>query len=193
MLFEGIKIGFAITGSFCTINKVVSEAEKLVKEGAEVYPILSNIVDECDTRFGTAKDLKDTLKAITKRDPISTIVGAEPFGPKSILDILVIAPCTGNTMAKITNAITDTPVTMAYKAHLRNQKPVVIAISTNDGLGANGNNIGRLLNTKNVFIVPFGQDSPKDKPNSLVAKMELLTPTIQEALNGKQIQPLLVM
>jgi dipicolinate synthase subunit B len=193
MLFEGLKIGFAITGSFCTINKVVSEVEKLVKEGAEVYPILSNIVDECDTRFGTAKDLKDTLKTITGKDPISTIVGAEPIGPKSILDILVIAPCTGNTMAKITNAITDTPVTMAYKAHLRNQKPVVIAISTNDGLGANGSNIGRLINTKNVFIVPFGQDSPNDKPNSLVAKMELLSPTIKEALNGKQIQPILVM
>jgi len=193
MLFEGLKIGFAITGSFCTINKVVSEVEKLVKEGAEVYPILSNIVDECDTRFGTAKDLKDTLKTLTGKDPISTIVGAEPIGPKSILDILVIAPCTANTMAKITNAITDTPVTMAYKAHLRNQKPVVIAISTNDGLGANGSNIGRLINTKNVFIVPFGQDSPNDKPNSLVAKMELLSPTIKEALNGKQIQPILVM
>jgi dipicolinate synthase subunit B len=192
MLFEGLKVGFAITGSFCTINKVIPEIENLVKEGADIYPILSNAVDEYDTRFGTAKDLKDFLKAATKKDPITSIIGAEPIGPKSYLDLLVIAPCTGNTLAKITNAITDTPVTMAFKAHLRNQKPVVIAVSTNDGLAANANNLGRLLNLKNVFFVPFGQDSPKDKSSSLVAKMEMLTPTIVEALKGKQLQPLLV-
>ncbi len=192
MLFEGLKIGFAITGSFCTISKVIPEVENIVKEGAEVYPILSNTVDEYDTRFGTAKDLKDILMLATKKEPISTIIEAEPIGPKSIFDILIIAPCTGNTLAKIANAITDTPVTMAFKAHSRNQKPVVIAISTNDGLGANVNNIGKLINMKNVFLVPFGQDNPKDKPNSLVAKMELLTETIQEALKGRQIQPVLV-
>lgn len=191
MLFEGLKIGFAITGSFCTIKSVVPEIEKLVREGAEVYPILSNVVDEYDTRFGTAKDLKDMLKVITERDPITTIIKAEPIGPQSYLDLLVIAPCTGNTLAKITNAITDTPVTMAFKAHSRNQKPVVIAISTNDGLGANANNLGRLMNLKNVFFVPFGQDNSKDKPGSLVARMDLMTPTIEEALKGKQIQPVL--
>ncbi|MDP4183474.1 MAG: dipicolinate synthase subunit B [Bacillota bacterium] len=192
MLFQGLKIGFAITGSFCTISNVVSEIEKLVAEGAEVYPILSKIVDETDTRFGKAKDLKDKLKAITGKNPITTIPEAEPIGPKAYLDILVIAPCTGNTLAKLSNAITDTSVTMAFKAHSRNQRPAIIAVSTNDGLGANAHNLGKLLNTKNVYIVPLGQDNPADKPNSLIAKTELIIPTIVEALKGKQIQPVII-
>lgn len=192
MLLDGIKIGVALTGSFCTIAKVLLEIEKLVGEGAEVYPIISEVVDKFDTRFGCATDWKLKLKNITGKDLISTIVEAEPIGPKALLDILVVAPCTGNSLSKIANAVTDTSVTMACKAHLRNQKPVVIAISTNDGLSNNAKNLGLLLNMKNVYMVPFGQDDPMKKCSSLVAKMELILPTVLEAMKGKQIQPLLV-
>jgi len=192
MQLDGVKIGFALTGSFCTISKVIPEIEKLVSTGAEVIPIISNSVDKFDTRFGTAKDLRLKLEGITGKKIIDSIVDAEPFGPKSLADLVVVAPCTGNTLAKIALGITDTPVTMACKAHLRNQKPLVIAISTNDGLGANAKNIGLLLNTKNVYMVPFGQDGPDTKPNSLVADEKLILPTIENALKGKQIQPLLI-
>lgn len=192
MSLEGIKIGFALTGSFCTIGKVIPEVEKLVSAGAEVIPIISSSVDKFDTRFGTAKDWRLKLEGITGKKIIDTIIDAEPFGPKSLVDIVVVAPCTGNTLAKIAMGITDTPVTMACKAHLRNQKPLVISISTNDGLGANAKNIGLLLNAKNVFMVPFGQDGPDTKPNSLVADEKLILPTIENALKGKQIQPLLI-
>lgn len=192
MQLKGLKIGFAITGSFCTFDKIIPEIEKLVDEGAEVYPIISESVNSFDTRFWKADEFKLKLKTITNKDIINDIVGAEPIGPKSLLDIIVVAPCTGNTLAKIANAVTDTPVTMACKAHLRNNKPVIIGISTNDGLGANAKNLGVLLNTKNIFFVPFGQDDPQKKCNSLVAKMELILPTILEALKGKQIQPILV-
>lgn len=191
MLLDGMKIGFVITGSFCTFDKVIPEIEKIVKEGAEVYPILSESVDQFDTRFCTSEAFKSQLKSITGKNAITTIVDAEPIGPKSFLDIIVVAPCTGNTLAKIANAITDTPATMACKAHMRNSKPVVLSISTNDGLGANAKNIGLLLNMKNIFLVPFGQDNPTNKPNSLVAKTEMIIPTILEALKGKQIQPIL--
>lgn len=191
MMLSGVKVGFALTGSFCTFSKVVPEIERLVKEGAEVFPITSESVNNFNTRFGKADEWKLKLEGITGKNIISTIVEAEPIGPKSFLDVLVVAPCTGNTCAKIANAITDTPVTMAVKAHLRNTKPVVIAISTNDGLGGNAKNIGMLLNMKNIYMVPFGQDDVAKKPNSLVAKTELILPTILEALKGKQIQPLL--
>jgi dipicolinate synthase subunit B len=192
MLLDGIKIGFALTGSFCTISKVLPEIEKLVSNGAKVVPIISDSVNKFDTRFGTSEDLKLKLEGITNEKIISTIVEAEPIGPKSLMDVVVVAPCTGNTLAKLANGITDTSVTMACKAHLRNQKPVVIAVSTNDGLGANAKNIGALLNTKNVYFVPFGQDGPNNKPNSLVADTSQIMPTIVEALKGKQIQPLLI-
>lgn len=192
MQLEGLKIGFAITGSFCTFDSVYKEIEKVVAEGADVYPIISFSVDSYDTRFGTVNDHKSTLKRLTGHDIIATIVDAEPIGPKRLLDILVVAPCTGNTLGKLANAITDTPVTMACKAHLRNQKPLVIAISTNDGLSNNAKNLGILLNMKNVYFVPFGQDDPIKKCNSLVAKYEMIIPTIIEAMKGKQIQPLLV-
>lgn len=191
MLLEGIKIGFALTGSFCTFDKVIPEVEKLVSEGADVYPIISEVVCNTDTRFGTASDLKVKLKTITNNEIISTIKAAEPIGPKALFDIVVVAPCTGNTLAKLANAITDTPVTMACKAHLRNQKPVVIAISTNDGLSANAKNIGLLLNAKNIYFVPFGQDDPDKKCNSLVAKFDQILPTILDAIKGKQKQPIL--
>jgi dipicolinate synthase subunit B len=192
MQLKGLKVGFAITGSFCTFSKIIPEIEKIVKEGAEVYPIISEAVDRYDTRFGNANDFKLKLQTMTDKKIISTIVEAEPIGPKSLIDILVIAPCTGNSLAKIANAVTDTAVTMACKAHLRNNKPVIIAISTNDALGANAKNLGILLNTKNIYFVPFGQDDPQKKCNSLVSKMDLIVPTILEALNGKQIQPMLV-
>lgn len=192
MVLGGLEIGFALTGSFCTFDKVMPEIEKIVAEGANVIPIVSESVNCIDTRFGKAADIKQKLRDITNNEIVSSIKDAEPIGPKSLLDILVVAPCTGNTIAKIASGITDTAVTMACKAHLRNVKPLVISISTNDGLGANAKNIGLLLNSKNVFLVPFGQDSPINKPNSLVANTQLIIPTIIEALKGKQIQPILV-
>ncbi|MEG6511471.1 dipicolinate synthase subunit B [Desulforamulus ruminis] len=192
MRFKGIKIGVALTGSHCTIDEILPKIQELVDEGAEVYPIISYAVDTLDTRFGTAQKWKDALKKITGREPINTISGAEPVGPKQLVDIIVIAPCTGNTMSKLANGITDTPVLMAAKAHLRNLKPVVIAISTNDGLGMNAKNLGLLINTKNVYMVPFGQDNPAGKPNSLKSKMDLILDTLEYALQGKQIQPVLV-
>ena len=192
MLLEGLKIGFAITGSFCTFGKVFPEMEKIRNEGAVVYPIISESVNRFDTRFGKVEDFKQKIKNVTGNEIITTIPDAEPIGPKSTLDVLIVAPCTGNTLGKVANGITDTSVTMAVKAHMRNNKPVIIAVSTNDGLGANAKNLGTLLNMKNVYFVPFGQDDPIKKCNSLVAKFELIVPTTVEALKGRQLQPLLV-
>lgn len=192
MSVEGLKIGFALTGSSCNFSNVFPEIEKLAKEGADIYPIISNAVDTFDTRFGSAEEWKNKLREITGKELIVTIVEAEPVGPKLNLDVLIVAPCTGNTLAKLANAITDTSVTMACKAHLRNQKPLVLAIATNDGLGANAKNIGLLLNMKNIYLVPFGQDDAIKKPNSLVAKFEKIEITLEAALEGIQIQPLLV-
>ncbi|HHW06237.1 MAG TPA: dipicolinate synthase subunit B [Clostridia bacterium] len=192
MRLAGVKIGVAITGSHCTLAKVLRQVQTLVEEGATVYPIVSDVVAETDTRFGQAREWLDRLKDITGQEAIKTIVDAEPIGPQSLLDVILVAPCTGNTLAKLANGITDSPVLMAIKAHLRNQKPVVIAISTNDALGMNAKNLGLLLNAKHIFFVPFGQDSPLTKPQSLVAHMEQIVDTILAALQGKQIQPLLV-
>ena len=191
MLLQDKKIGFALTGSFCTFAKVMPELEKLVSEGADIIPVISEAVDKYDTRFGKADEWKSRIEGITGKKIIKTIVDAEPIGPKSLLDILIVAPCTGNTLGKITNGITDTPVTMAAKAHLRNGKPLVLAISTNDGLSANAKNLGLMLNAKNVYFVPFGQDDPVKKCNSLTANNELILPTILEALKGRQLQPIL--
>lgn len=192
MLLQGVKAGFAFTGSFCTFEKTIRELERMVAEGADVMPIISGAVDSFDTKFGRAEDWKTKFEGITGKKLVRTIVEAEPIGPKALLDILVIAPCTGNTLGKIANGITDTTVTMACKAHLRNGRPVVIAVSTNDGLGANARNLGVLLNMKNIYFVPFGQDDPVKKCNSVVAKSELIIPTVLEALQGRQLQPLLV-
>jgi len=193
MRLKNIKIGVALTGSHCTIEKVMTEIEKLVRvEGADVYPIISNSLNSTDTRFGTAAHWKDALEKLTNKKVITTIVEAEPIGPQKLLDVLVIAPCTGNTMAKLAHGITDSPVLMATKAVLRNQKPVVVAISTNDGLGFGAYNLGILLNTKNIYLVPFGQDSPLGKNNSLVAHMNKIADTVVESLVGRQIQPLLM-
>lgn len=185
-------IGFALTGSFCTLKEALAELERLVATGARVVPIVSGAVANTDTRFGSAAYFKEEIKRITGVEPIDTIAGAEPIGPKNLLDALVICPCTGNTLAKIANAVTDTPVTMAAKAQLRNRKPVVLAIATNDGLSANAKNIGALLNVRNVYFVPFGQDDPTKKQSSLIADYAQIPEAIELALEGEQIQPLLL-
>ncbi|TJX13509.1 dipicolinate synthase subunit B [Tissierella creatinini] len=192
MDLKGLKIGIALTGSSCNFSKVFLEIEKLKEKGAELYPIISPSVDTFDTRFGTAEEWKEKLQNITGKDLIATIVDAEPVGPKLNLDIMVVVPCTGNTLAKLANAVTDTSVTMACKAHLRNERPLVLAIATNDALGANAKNIGMLLNMKNIYFVPFGQDDASKKPKSMISKFEMLEDTIEKALNNKQIQPILL-
>ncbi len=155
-------------------------------------PILSYTMNFTDNRFYQAEDLKKTITELTNHEIVNTIVGAEPIGPQKLLDIVVVAPATGNTIAKLANGIADTPALMAIKAQLRNQRPVVIAVSSNDGLGINARNIGMLLNMKNIYFVPFRQDNPTEKANSLVASMNLITETVISALQGKQIQPLLL-
>ncbi|HEY8348768.1 MAG TPA: dipicolinate synthase subunit B [Clostridia bacterium] len=192
MQLKNVKIGFAFTGSFCTFSEVMTELEKLSAAGADITPIISYAVDKFDTRFGSAEQWKIRMEAITGRNVIRTIIEAEPIGPKALFDILVVAPCTGNTLAKLANGITDTPVTMACKAHLRNGRPLLLAPSTNDGLGINAKNIGLLQNCKNIFFVPYRQDDPQRKCNSLVARFDLIIPAIQAALEGRQLEPVLV-
>ncbi|MBO8167718.1 MAG: dipicolinate synthase subunit B [Thermoanaerobacteraceae bacterium] len=192
MDLKGKTVGFAVTGSHCTLGEVMPYVQELINLGADVIPIVSHSVLTTDTRFGLAKQWLEQLTAMTGKDPLTTIVEVESIGPKSLLDVLVIAPCSGNTLAKLANGITDGAVLMAAKAQLRNCKPVVMAVSTNDGLGFNAKNIGILVNTFNVFLVPFGQDNPVEKPNSLMAKMDLIPETVKLALEGKQIQPVLI-
>lgn len=191
MELKGKKIGIAFTGSFCTYKNAMEELEKLVNTGADVQCIFSENAQTIDSRFGKAKEFLEQAKELTGNPIMKTIAQAEPIGPKGLLDLLVIFPCTGNTIAKLANGITDTPVLMAAKAHLRNEKPLVISISTNDALGMNMKNIGLLLNAKNIYFLPFGQDDPVKKPNSMIAHTELLIPTIQKALENKQYQPLI--
>ena len=186
-----VKIGFAVTGSFWTHVATLAAAEDLVKRGADVYPIVSSIVKETGTRFLEAGVMVSELERITGHKVISSITEAEPIGPRKLLDVVCVAPCTGNTIGKMANGITDTTVLMACKSHLRNQRPVVLAVSTNDGLGASAKNIGMLLTGKNIYFVPFRQDDPINKPLSLVAKFDLIPATIECALEGKQIQPIL--
>lgn len=185
------KIGIALTGSFCTFEKMFTELQKLKDAGADIYPIMSDASQTIDSRFGKPDTYVTKVKEITGKEPIISIPGAEPIGPKAYLDALAILPCTGNTAAKLANGITDTPVLMAAKAHMRNNKPLVISISTNDGLGMNLKNIGLLCNSKNIYFVPFGQDNYRTKPNSLVAHVELLIPTLEMALEHRQYQPIL--
>ena len=187
-----LNVGFAMCGSFCTLNAAVNELKNLKDKGYNLFPIMSPIVQVTDTRFGAADDFKSRVKEICEKDIISNVKDAEPIGPKKMLDILVIAPCTGNTAAKLANGITDTAVTMAAKAHLRNGRPVVIAIATNDALSGSAKNIGALLNTKNVYFVPFEQDDAHAKPPSLISDFSLIDDTIRAAIEGKQIQPLLI-
>lgn len=190
-MLENLKIGFAMTGSFCTFSRVLKQLEALKETGADIFPIMSDISYTTDTRFGKAKDFVQKIEEITGKKIITSIKDAEPIGPKNYLDALIIAPCTGNTLSKIALAMTDTTVAMAAKATLRNQKPVIIAVSTNDGLTSSAKNIAAVLNMKNVYLVPFGQDDSKNKPTSIVAKMELIVDTTKEAVLKKQIQPVI--
>ena len=185
-----MNIGFALCGSFCTYDRVFPVMELLAREHT-LIPIFSEASFAVDSRFGTAAEHFETVQKICGREPIHTIAGAEPIGPKKLLDVLVIAPCTGNTLAKLAHSIADTPVTMAAKSHLRNGRPVVIAVSTNDALAGGAENIGRLLGRKNYYFVPFRQDDPLKKPTSMVADFEKIPETIESAHRGVQIQPIL--
>jgi len=191
MSLNGKKIGIAFTGSFCTYEKVFEELKKLTEEGAIVQTVFSNASQTLDSRFGKAEDFIKKAEEITGQKPILTIPQAEPIGPKSLLDILVLFPCTGNTIAKLANGITDSAVLMAAKAHLRNERPLIISISTNDAMGINFRNLGMLFNMKNIYFVPFGQDDFNKKHNSLIAHVSLIPDTIEEALKGRQIQPVI--
>lgn len=187
-----VTAGFAITGSYCTFSKVFAAVETLVAEGVGMIPIFSGNSAGTDTRFGEADEFVRKVEHLTGNKAIKTMTEAEPIGPKKLIDILVIAPCTGNTIAKLANGIADTTVTLAAKSQLRNNRPVVIAVSTNDGLGANAANIGVLLARKNIYIVPFGQDDCFEKENSIISDFDLILPTIRAALEGRQLQPILI-
>lgn len=191
MPFQGKNIGIGLTGSFCTYDKIFLEIEHLVEAHANLYTIFSNNSQTTNSRFGNASDFLRKAEELSKKSPITTIEDAEPLGPKNQLDILVLAPCTGNTLSKLANGISDTPVLMAAKGHLRNNKPLVISLSTNDALGMNLKNIGILLNTKNIYFVPFGQDNFIVKPNSMISHTHMLLETIEKALKGQQLQPVI--
>ena len=192
MSLKNVKVGFALTGSFCTFGKTIEQIENLVKMGADVIPIMSYNSYSLDTKFGKASDFIDKIKNITRKEIIHTIQDAEPIGPKQMTDVMIICPCSGNTIAKLANGITDTPVVMAAKSHLRNQKPIVIGISTNDALSGSAENIGKLLNRRNYYFIPFRQDNPITKPTSLVFDSKLIIETIEKALKAEQIQPLIL-
>ena len=187
---EKLRLGLALCGSYCTYEKLFAALPALAQE-YELVPIMSDTAAETDTRFGTAAQHIRRLMEITGKHVITTVAEAEPLGPKLPMDALLIAPCTGNTLAKLANGVTDSSVTMAAKAHLRNGRPLVIAFSTNDGLSGSAENIGRLLNRKHVYFVPFGQDDPAAKPRSLQADFSRLTETVEAALRGEQLQPIL--
>ena len=184
-------IGFALTGSFCTFERALSQMEELVKRGYDVLPVLSFNAGALDTRFMKAERLRERITAITGHAPIDTLVDAEPIGPKKLCDVFVIAPATGNSLSKLVNGQFDTPALLGAKSHLRNENPLVLAVSTNDGLGAAAQNIGKLLTWRNVYFVPFGQDDPLKKPRSLVADFDQIPRTVAAALAGAQVQPML--
>ncbi len=189
---QNITVGFALCGSFCTFKKAIPQMKRLVDEGCRVIPIMSHTAYTTDTRFGKAREFNEEIEVLCKEKIIYTISGAEPIGPKKLLDILVIAPCTGNTIGKMANGITDTSVTLAAKAHLRNARPVIIAVSTNDALGASAKNIGLLMNSKNIYFVPMSQDDCLGKPNSIVANFDLIPETVKSVLENKQPQPVFI-
>ena len=192
MKIKDKKIGFLLTGSFCTFKHTIPQIKKIVEEGGIVIPIMSRNAYNMDTKFGTAQEFIKEIEEITNKEIIHTIQGAEPIGPKGLTDILIIAPATGNTIGKLANGITDDVGTMATKSHLRNNNPVVIAISTNDGLAGSAENIGKLLNRNNYFFVPFRQDNPITKPRSLVFDPKYIIPTLEKALEKEQVQPILI-
>jgi len=181
-----------MTGSFCTYQKMLEQIELLIAHNIKVIPIFSDNAQTLDSRFGHPKDFMAKLETITSNKPILTIPDVEPLGPKNRLDIMIIAPCTGNTLAKLCHGITDTPVLMAAKGHLRNGKPLVIFLSSNDSLGINFTNIGSLMNMKHIYFVPFGQDNYMQKPNSMLSHFELIEDTLKAALHGEQLQPIIL-
>ncbi|HWI51451.1 MAG TPA: dipicolinate synthase subunit B [Symbiobacteriaceae bacterium] len=189
----GKKIGVAMAASHCNLARAMKQLELLVAEGADLFPIISNNVRTTETRFGKPDDWITQIERITGKHPLSSIPEVEPFGPKVQLDCLVVMPCTGNTLAKLANAINDTPVCMAAKAQMRNHRPLVLAVTTNDGLGMNARNLGVMLGARNVYFVPFRQDSPTGKPTSIDSDIEQgLIPTILAAMDGRQVQPVLL-
>lgn len=189
---KDLRVGFAFCGSFCTMSKALAALEQTAARFGPVTPIVSETVESTDTRFGAAHDFMREMERICSRRVVSTVAGAEPIGPKGLLDVLAICPCTGNTLAKLAHGVTDTAVTMAAKAHLRNGRPLVLALATNDGLSGSAPNLGMMLNRRHVFFVPFGQDDCAGKPASLVADFSLVPDAVEAACRGEQIQPLLL-
>ncbi len=187
----GKTVGFAMCGSFCTFSKAIEQMKVLKDKGYKILPIMSFNAYSTDTRFGKSSDIIKSVEEIAENQIIHTISGAEPIGPKELCDVLLIAPCTGNTLGKLSLGITDTPVTMAAKSHLRINRPVLLSIATNDGLGASAQNIGKLMNTKNIYFVPFSQDDPEKKPNSLVADFGLIPEALEKTIDKTQLQPVI--
>ncbi len=190
-ILKGLRIGYAMTGSFCTFSRSFEQAEKLVDMGAELLPIMSEHAAATDTRFGTASENKQRLSEICGRDVITTISAAEPIGPKQLADIIVVAPCTSNTAAKLAHSITDTSVTMAVKSQLRSGKPVLLAIASNDALMGSARNLGELFSRKDFYFVPMLQDDVEKKPSSLVAEFDMIPKAIEAAMNGIQLRPII--
>lgn len=188
---DKLTVGFAMCGSFCTFKEVFAVMEQMINKGYRIVPIMSYNAYLTDTRFGKAAEHIEKIETLCQRKIIATITDAEPVGPKKMLDILLIEPCTGNTLAKLANGITDTPVTLAAKSHLRNEKPLLIALSTNDALSGSAKNYGRLLNMKNVYFVPFSQDNPNEKPRSMIADFSKTEEAVIAAVENKQIQPII--
>ncbi len=189
---SGKRIGFAVTGSFCTFARAFQQAQALVDAGAELMPIFSEHAASIDTRFGKAADHIRRMEEISQRKSLLTIADVEPLGPKNMLDCMIVAPCTSNTLGKLALGLVDTTVTMAVKSMLRNEKPIVLALATNDALRVSSKNLGVLMNAKNYYLVPMGQDAPEQKPSSMVAHFEKIPETIAAALEQKQIQPLII-
>lgn len=189
---QPIRVGFALTGSFCTFSRVLGVIEEMVRQGYDLTPILSENAGSIDTRFGKAEDWRARLTQACGKPPLCSIVACEPIGPKAMFDVLVVAPCTGNTLAKLAHGVTDTAVTMAVKSHLRGARPVILAVSTNDALAGSAANLGALLSRKHYYFVPMGQDNPAGKPCSVVARMERIPDAVDAALEGRQLQPVLL-
>lgn len=187
---ESVTLGFAMCGSFCTFSPVLAQLRLLHEAYPNLVPIMSAVSYDTDTRFGTAEHFRSQLRELCGREILHTLPDVEPLGPKKLLDLLIVAPCTGNTLAKLAAGIADSPVTLAVKAHLRNERPVVIAVSSNDALAANAASIGALLNRKHYYFVPFRQDAPQSKPRSMVADFTKLRETVDAALRGEQLQPI---
>ncbi len=190
-IFNGLRIGYAMTGSFCTFSRSFEQAERLRELGAELLPIMSEHASSIDTRFGTAEENIRRLEEICGREVIKTVAGAEPIGPKSMTDIMLVAPCTSNTASKLAGGITDTAVTMAVKSHLRSGRPVLLAIASNDSLLGSAKNLGELFNRKNYYFVPMLQDDIVKKPASLVAEFEMIPEAVEAAMNGVQLRPII--